>query len=40
MINHIGAYATLITAGAMQIISGAFYFWYTNFYMKKEKNNE
>ena len=35
LMSFFGAVGTLIFAGALQAMSGAVYFWYTNFYMKK-----
>ena len=36
MLDFFGAFMTLVVAGLFQIVSGAVYFWYTNFYMKKQ----
>lgn len=35
LMSALGAVGTLIFAGALQAMSGAVYYWYTNFYMKK-----
>ena len=35
LMSALGAVGTLILAGALQAMSGAVYYWYTNFYMKK-----